>query len=290
MKVQVKQKVSNIKKRNKNQFLKKKWSFKKGFLRKKYKTLNTYKFLWFKQKGFMGWSIRKFYKKLSILTKFFKDFVYVEPNQRKKKWKKTIQAKFPKITALNIFSFMWYLEHRLDCILVNYMYSDNLRKASYLIKKGYIYLNFKKETNPQKVVQMGSILQFSFFFHFKDKILRIFSSPTLQLPPINFVITKAVLVKRFYKKRFKKTYITRWWEPALLKKYNIPNNFVEENKKIQSIIFLQNSLLKNKKPFKNEGYCFGRNCFKNKQYCCFKKGIKIKTVPFFILYEQRFFF
>ena len=65
----------------------------------------------------MSWSISKFYKKLLILTKFFRNFVYVSSNKTKKNWKKKLLLKLKKNTPLNIFSFIWYLEHRLDCFI-----------------------------------------------------------------------------------------------------------------------------------------------------------------------------
>ena len=273
----------------------KKKTIRRRFWQKKYKALNAYSFFWLNKQDYMSWSINKFYKKMTILTKFFRNFIYLGANKTQRKWKRFLSTRLKKNAPLNIFSFIWYLEHRLDCLLVNYFYSKNLQESFKLIKKGYVYLNFKKVLNPYKIIQMGSILQFSFFFLLKDKITNVYNlqSSKYKLNSISFVLKKTKLIKK--KSRTGSPYNKlghsgHWWAPSIFNSLKISDKFVEQNRRIQSLIFLQNGLLKGSNFLKKDSYCFGKSCKVNKAACCFKNGIKIKNVPFFILYEQRFFF
>ena len=235
-----------------------------------------------------------------LLTKFFKNFVYFNQRKRQKSWKKFLVTKFKPTATFKFFSFLYFLEHRIDCILMNYFFSRNFKETLSIIKNGYIYCNFKKIINPYKFVQMGSLLQFSFFFLFFASvsfISRYHGEDWLNSTAFAFRSFKLYFKRKPYrsftgfKVKNKRSRLLYKYDRNIIKKFsNNSRQLIEQNQKIQSIIFLQNQLIKNRFPKFNKRFCYGSICWRNKRNCCLKKGTKLKIIPFYILYEQKFYF
>jgi hypothetical protein len=118
-------------------------------------------------------SIKLFYKKILITTKYFRLFLF--PKYRLKTWK-TLLKGFNFKTNINFSSFYWYLHYRLDHFLLKFRYLTRFELIN-IIKSGSLFINFNKISNYKVYLPMNNVIiqihPLIFFFMFKKSYKRL---------------------------------------------------------------------------------------------------------------------